>query len=186
MFLRLAFISLLMLLPAKWDFHLRDSHGTPHSTADWQHSQATVLLFVSTECPISNRYAPTFIRMVQEFAPKNIGFYLVQSDPDLSPAAAEEHAKEFKLTIPILMDPTQMLATKLGVKVTPTAVIVNPAADVQYRGRVDDRNIDLGKYRDVPKREDLKIALNEIITGKPVSQPETKVIGCFLPPPRKP
>jgi thiol-disulfide isomerase/thioredoxin len=185
MFLGLTFLSLLMLLPGQWDFHLRDSRGTTHSNTDWQHNRATVLLFVSSECPISNRYAPTINKMVQEFAPQNIGFYLVQSDPDLSPAAADEHAKEFKLTIPILMDPTQMLAAKLGVKVTPTAVIVNPAGDIQYRGRVDDRNIDLGKYRDAPKREDLKGALNEMLSGKPVSQSETPVIGCFLPPPRK-
>jgi thiol-disulfide isomerase/thioredoxin len=185
MFLRLTFLSLLMVFPAKWDFHLRDSRGNAHTSTDWQQHRATVLLFVSTECPISNRYAPTIIRMVQEFAAQSIGFYLVQSDSDLSPAAAEEHATEFKLTIPILMDPTQILAAKLGVKVTPTAVIVNPAGEIQYRGRVDDRNIDLGKYRDAPKREDLKIALKEILSGKPVSQPETKVIGCFLPPPRK-
>ena len=120
--------------------------------------------------------------MAEEFGPKNIGFYLVQSDPDLTPSAAEQHAKDFNLTIPILMDPTQMLASKLGVSATPTAVIVNSSSEIQYRGRVDDRNIDLGKYRDEPKREDLKIALNEILAGKSVSQKETKVIGCFLPP----
>jgi peroxiredoxin len=183
--LQITFSLLMLLQPLAWDFHLKDDHEIVHSKAEWQHKQAVILFFISTECPISNRYAPTINRMVQEYAAKNVAFYLVQSDPDLTAQAAEEHAKEFALSMPVLMDPTQVLASKMDVSVTPTAVIVNSAGEIKYRGRVDDRNIDLGTYRDNPKREDLKIALEEVLAGKPVSQPQTKVIGCYLPPPSK-
>jgi peroxiredoxin len=176
---------LLVMQPIGWDFHLMDDHGSPHSTAEWKNKRAIVMLFVSTECPISNRYAPTINRMVQDYSSKAVAFYIVQSDPDLTPAQAEKHAEEFALTMPVLMDPKQVLASKLQVLVTPTAIVMNPSGEVRYRGRVDDRTIDLGKYRDVPKREDLKIALDEILAGKPVSEATTKVIGCFLPPPKK-
>ena len=185
MFPGFAFSILLMLQPAAWDFHLLDARGNPHSKAEWKNKQAIVMLFVSTECPISNRYAPTINRMAQEYSRKNVAFFLVQSDPGLSPQAAEQHAKEFALTIPVLMDPEQILASELETLVTPTAIVLNNAGEVLYRGRVDDRNIDLGKYRDAPKREDLKIALDEVLAGKKVSEPVTKVIGCFLPPPKK-
>src|SRR5215831_10506288 len=185
MSLGLAFSILLLLQPAGWDFHLLDARGNPHSTAEWKNKQAIVMLFVSTECPISNRYAPTINRMAQEYSQKNVAFFLVQSDPDLTPQAAQQHAKEFALTIPVLMDPEQVLASKLEALVTPTAIVLSGTGEVRYRGRVDDRNIDLGKYREVPKREDLKMALDEVLGRRKVSEPETKVIGCYLPPPRK-
>jgi len=182
---RIAFSLLMLLRTAAWDFQLKDARGVPHSRDEWQHKRAVVMFFVSTECPISNRYAPTINRMAHEYAVKDVAFYLVQSDPDLTSQAAEQHAREFAISIPVLMDPTQLLAAKMDVSVTPTAVVLNSSGEIKYRGRVDDRNVDLGKYRDTPKREDLKIALDEMLSGKTVSESETKVIGCYLPPPKK-
>src|ERR1051325_5641788 len=126
-----AWISLLLLsLHAGWDFHLSDAHGSLHSKAEWQHKLAVVLLFISAECPISNRYAPAINRMVQNYSAKNVAFFLVESDPDLTSQAAAQHAKEFSLTIPVLMDPTQLLAGKMDVSVTPTAVVVNSEGEI--------------------------------------------------------
>jgi hypothetical protein len=40
-------------------------------------SKAIVYIFTSTECPISNRYAPEIQRVVRTFAPQGIVFRLV-------------------------------------------------------------------------------------------------------------
>src|ERR1051326_6101274 len=138
-----------------WNFQLSDANGKLHSVAEWNAKKAVVLLFLSTECPISNRYAPAINRLFDNYSGKNVAFYIVQSDPSLKAADARTHASEFGFKMPVLMDPTQSLATKTGVEVTPTAVVMSSVGQVLYIGRIDDRNIDLGKYRDAPTREDL-------------------------------
>ena len=166
---------------APWDFHLLDAAGRAHTVGEWKDKKAVVLLFVSTDCPISNRYAPVINRIGQEYSSKNIAFYLVQSDPDLTPRAAAAHARDYGFAMPVLMDPQQQLASKLAVAVSPTAIVL-ANGEVRYRGRIDDRNVDFGKSRATPRKEDLKLALNAVLAGQAVSEPNTKVIGCFLPP----
>ncbi len=184
--LTLIFVACGVGLGASWDFHIPDVTGKMHSVEEWQGRKAVVLLFVATECPISNRYAPTINRIFDQYSTKNVTFYIVQSDPDLQAKDAARHAKEYELRPVVLMDPAQLLAARMHVSVTPTAVVLSPDAKILYSGRIDDRNIDLGQYRDNPKREDLILALDEILAGRPVSEPTTKTVGCFLPPPRSP
>src|SRR5207249_9516148 len=43
-----------------------------------------VFIFVSTDCPISNRYAPEIRRVEGKFAPAGVRFWLVYPDPDRS------------------------------------------------------------------------------------------------------
>ena len=51
---------------------------------------ASVLFFYWQDCPISNGYAPEINRICASHT--NFAFYIVQVDPDLTPAAAKEHA----------------------------------------------------------------------------------------------
>src|SRR5580693_341193 len=52
---------------------------------------ATVLLFVTTDCPISNRYAPEVARLFKSFAPKGVRFWLIYPNPAESPQAIRNH-----------------------------------------------------------------------------------------------
>ena len=44
-----------------------------------------VLLFIRTDCPISNRYAPDLERLYERFAPQGVEFRLVYPEPGLRP-----------------------------------------------------------------------------------------------------
>src|SRR5207249_117308 len=103
-----------LLLISLWDFKLSDVDGKTHSIADWKGKSAVVLFFLSTECPISNRYAPAINRLTQDFTAKNVVFYIVESDPALRPADAKKHASEFGLKMSVLMDPVQVLAARMA------------------------------------------------------------------------
>src|SRR5579883_1465145 len=107
--------------------------------------QATVYLFISADCPISNRYVPTMNALDKEFG-ANTAFYAVQSDPDVTQAQANQHAREYGFQFPVQVDPQQKLADRYGVMVTPTAVVVSPKGDLLYRGRIDDRAVDFGVW----------------------------------------
>ncbi|MBO0857964.1 MAG: redoxin domain-containing protein [Chloracidobacterium sp.] len=166
-----------------WDFALLDASGRKHTAREWKMARAVALFFIGAECPISNRYAPEINRIVAAYSTRGVAFYGVQSDPDTSAAAALRHALDYGFDFPMLLDPAQTLASRTGVILTPTAVILSPAGELLYRGRIDDRNLDFGKYRDVGVKSDMRIALDAVIAGLPVPEKYTKPIGCALPPP---
>src|SRR5438552_9036775 len=58
-------------------------------------TKAIVFLFTSTDCPISNRYAPEVRRIVERFAPQGVVFRLVYPSPSENAAAIREHMKAF-------------------------------------------------------------------------------------------
>ena len=107
--------------------------------------------------------------------------YGVHCEADLSATDAAKHAKEYGLTFPILLDPTQKLARAVGATITPQAVLLSPQGDVLYRGRIDDRFALNGKRRDVPTRHDLADAIESVLAGKSPPEAETKCFGCPIP-----
>jgi thiol-disulfide isomerase/thioredoxin len=137
-----------------------------------------VLVFTTTDCPISNRYAPEIQRLAAKFSAK-VKFVLVYPVPTDSPAMIREHAKKFAYSIETLRDTDRKLVKQTGVTVTPeVAVMVGDT--MVYRGRIDDRYIELGKERLQPTQRDLESALDALMTGKRVAQRDTRAVGCIL------
>ena len=140
-------------------------------------SKATVLFFIATDCPIANRYAPEISRIAQSYAPKGVTSYRVYVTAKAKDVVL--HGKEFKLNFPAVLDSGRKLVKATGVKVTPEVALINAKGVMVYRGRIDDQNIEHGSIRK-DYRRDLRVALDELLAGKPVSQPEAAAIGCFL------
>ena len=55
------------------------------------HAGATVLIFYSTECPISNSYSPTLKSLVESFSAEKVRWVGVCVDPDLSDSDVRTH-----------------------------------------------------------------------------------------------
>jgi len=76
-----------------------------HLRALSPHGQkAVVLLFIRTDCPISNRYAPDLERLYERFAPQGVEFRLLYPEPGLTAAAMQKHHDVDGYTIPTLLD----------------------------------------------------------------------------------
>jgi hypothetical protein len=141
--------------------------------------KATVLLFISTDCPISNRYAPEVARLFQAFASKGVGFWLIYPNPAESPRAIRDHLKSFAFPMQALRDPARALAKFVHATITPEAVVV-AGERIVYRGRIDDRYVALGVERPSPTRRDLEDALIALLAGRRVPHPSTEAVGCFI------
>jgi hypothetical protein len=141
--------------------------------------KATVLVFVTTDCPISNRYAPEVTRLFKSFASKGVAFWLIYPNPAESPRAIRDHLTAFAYPIPALRDPDHALAKLVHATITPEAVVL-AGERIVYRGRIDDRYVDLGVQRPAPTRRDLDEALTALLAGKAVQQPATQAVGCFI------
>lgn len=145
-----------------------------------------VVLFASTDCPISNRYAPEVRRLYERFAPRGVVFRLVYPNPDDGPARIRDHLQAYGYPTTALRDPRHDLVRAVGATVTPEAVVVDASRRVRYRGRIDDRYQDLGVDRLVPTTHDLAEAIEAVLDDRPVPVPVTRAVGClladFLPP----
>jgi thiol-disulfide isomerase/thioredoxin len=142
----------------------------------------SVQFFITTDCPISNSYAPEIQRICAEYGSKGVSCELVYVDPTLTKADVEKHTKDFGYsTVPAVLDATQKLVKAAGATITPEAAIIGPAGVVLYRGRIDNTYAALGKRRPEATEHDLRKALDEVLSGKPVSEPRTQAIGCYVP-----
>jgi hypothetical protein len=139
----------------------------------------TVLIFTTTDCPISNRYAPEVQRLAARFAGQ-FQFKLVYPVPSDTEAMIREHVKKFGYTVAWARDPGQALVKRTGVTVTPEVAVAAADGRLLYRGRIDDRYIDFGKDRLQPTVRDLERTLEAIVAGQPVPVAETRAVGCIL------
>ncbi len=147
---------------------------------------ASVLVFYSSECPISNAYSPTLNRLAAEFPPDRARIVGVCVDPDLTNDEIKTHAKDFALKFPIIRDRNGALAARLGATVTPEAFVVDDAGRVRYHGRIDDQFIGRRKANAVPATNELRDALQAVLSAREVAVEHVEAVGCPLPEQAKP
>lgn len=141
---------------------------------------ATALVFVSVDCPISNRYAPDIRRLIDTFTEKGVRFWLVYPNPAESAGAIRKHLAAYSYPNRALRDPQHQLARVAQITVTPEAAVFTRAGALAYHGRIDDRIVELGRERPTPTTHDLAQALATVLSGKPVSPASTQAFGCFV------
>ena len=162
-------------------FSLGDANGNEHQFSELSREKAVVLMFVATDCPNSNTYAPVLARLYREYSPRGVAFFNVYSDPSEGAQLVRKHDADFKTPFTALLDPHQTLARQTGARSTPEAVILDPAGKVLYRGRVDNRFVAFGKTRYQPTENDLQEALDAVLRGEAVPHPVTRTVGCAIP-----
>jgi hypothetical protein len=144
-------------------------------------AKAVVLIFVCTDCPIANRYAPEIERLYEFYRGRGVEFWLVYADPRDDAGKIQKHLKEYQYKLAAIRDPHHRLVTRCKVTKTPEAALIAPNGKQVYRGRIDDRNTGYGQTRDAPTRRDLQEAIDSVLHGRPVRVATTDVVGCFIP-----
>jgi len=159
-----------------------DGHAVDPFTA--AEAKAIVFVFLSTDCPISNRYAPEIRRVEENVARSGVKFWLVYADADATPEAIRKHISDYRLPQQVLRDPRHALVRLAQARVTPEAAVFVPGAKLVYHGRIDNRYADLGKERPEATQHDLEEVLNAILQGKPVPYSTAKAVGCYISDPK--
>ena len=143
-------------------------------------TKAVVFLFVSVECPISNRYAPDVRRLHDKFSAQGVTFSLVYPNPIEPVAAIRRHLSDYRYPMRALRDPRHELVKIAGASITPEAAVFDPRGRLLYHGRIDDRYVSLGVERPVATRYDLDEVLTDITAGRAPRQTSTQAVGCFI------
>lgn len=143
-------------------------------------AKIVALVFVSSECPISNRMAPEIELLSKKYPTNDVALFVVYPNPSDSAELIDKHRREYRLTGPFLRDPRHELVRKAGVKVTPEAAVFDEKRSVVYRGRINDQFLSLGKARFAPGTHDLRDALDAVLAGRVPKPSVTKAIGCYI------
>jgi hypothetical protein len=143
-------------------------------------ARVRVLLFVRTDCPVANRYAPELRRIAAEFSGRPVEFWLVYPDRSETRAAIDEQRSQYDLPGEPLLDPHHDLVKRAHATIAPEAAVFDGAGRLLYHGRIDDRWVAPGKSRITPQTHDLEDAIGAVLAGKPPRQAETHAVGCSL------
>ena len=137
-----------------------------------------VLIFVRTDCPVSNRYTPTIKSLNQKYEGK-ASFYLVYPDATETAANIQNHLSEYSLQVAALRDPKHELVKMSQVEITPEAAVFNGKGELVYHGRIDNWYEDFGRARPAPTTHELEDAIVAALSGGPsiASQP---AVGCYI------
>jgi hypothetical protein len=139
-----------------------------------------VLLFVRTDCPISNRYAPSIQEMSSRFA-KSAEFFLVYPIETETSEQIRRHLKEYDYKLTALRDPQRALIRAGNATVTPESAVFSANGRLLYHGRIDDWYTEFGRSRPAPTTHELFSAVEAASLGKPVTVATAPAVGCFLP-----
>ena len=143
-------------------------------------AKAIVFVFVRSDCPISNRYAPTIQELSRRYA-SSAKFFLVYPIASENAEQIRRHLQEYGYHLPALRDPDLELARRSQVRITPEAAVFSGAGKLIYHGRIDDWYVEFGRARREPTTHELANAIESMAAGKAPSSASEPAVGCFIP-----
>jgi len=138
-----------------------------------------VLIFVRTDCPISNRYAPTIQALVQKYSGTAV-FMLVYPDKSETRQNIGKHLHEYGYKTTALRDSQHALVKMGKVEVTPEAAVFNAKGELIYHGRVDNWYKEFGRARSAPTTHELEDAIQSALNSQHPAPASVSGIGCYI------
>lgn len=161
-------------------FELEDVDGKTHSHSALSEAKLVVVAFLGCECPlVANVYAPRLEKISTDYAGRGVRILAIDSNSQDSLKDIQEFARKQGIGYPVLRDPDARVADLFGATRTPEVYLLDESRVIRYHGRIDDQGR-VGVIRVQPDRHDLVEAIEELLSGQPVSQPELPAVGCLI------
>lgn len=157
------------------DFTLADLSGKTVTLSSLKGKKAIVLVFAGIECPRSTSAEARLGDLAKKYEPQGAVFYVINSNWSETVDAISERVKKVGFGIPVLKDERNRVADLLKVDVQPTAVVLDGALAVRYRGLIDDH-----KTEELVKHAYLRDAIEALIAGRAPETAETRSVGCAI------
>ena len=156
------------------DFTLQELSGKQVRFADLR-GPLTVVTFISVQCPISNAYNDRMNAVYRDYSAKGVKFIFLNANRTESAADVQQHAKDVGFVFPVYKDVNNAAADRFGATVTPESYVIDSTGTVRYHGQIDD-----SRNEARVRIKGLRMALDAVLAGKPVSVQETKAFGCSI------
>jgi hypothetical protein len=138
-------------------------------------ASATVIVFVSTLCPISDKYVDRLNDLHRRFSANGVQFVMAFPNANESWDDIESYSKRNGLDYPVYKDEANQLADRLDARSTPEAFVFDRSGQLRYRGRIDDA-ANPARVR----AHSLRDAIESVLHGRAVLEPQTPALGCSI------
>ena len=135
----------------------------------------SVVVFISTVCPVSNSYNLRLKELYKNYAPKGVKFQFLNANQNESQVEMEDHARSVGFPFPVSKDANNVMADRLGADYTPESFVIDRGGVVRYHGRIDDAQ-NPARVR----QNSLRQAIDAVLAGREVATPGTKAFGCTI------
>ncbi|MEH6558023.1 MAG: redoxin domain-containing protein [Oceanicoccus sp.] len=162
------------------DFELVDHTGTAHRLYYYNNSPAIVLMTQGNGCPIVRNAMPEFRAVRDDYASKNIPFFLLNSNIQDNRDSIAAEVENFGYDIPVLVDTHQLVGESLNVSRTAEIYVIDPISKkVVYHGPVSDK-VTYEVQKEKAASNYLANALDSIIAGKKIAVADVDAPGCLI------
>ena len=165
------------------DFTLLDTvTSQPASLNALKSEKATVIMFICNHCPFVIHVQDELVRIANEYRAQGVSFIAISSNdpeeyPQDAPERMTEHANAHGFPFPYLFDETQDIAKAYQAACTPDLYVFDADLKCVYRGQLDGAR----PGNDLPVTgQDLRAALDAILSGSPVSEEQRPSQGCNI------
>jgi peroxiredoxin len=162
-------------------FELKDPHGKSYRSGDLYNKKGLLLVFTCNHCPYAIAVWPRLLQLAKHA--KTLGINTVGINPNIHPNYPEDapermimKIKEWGIDFPYLVDETQKVAEVFKAQCTPDIYLFNSNQELVYHGRIDDNWQDETKVT----RTELKEAIENLTSGRPISKDQKPSMGCSI------
>ncbi len=134
-----------------------------------------ILIFWSSRCVVCKRYGDVLGKLSAALG-ERVALVLIASGADETPEAVRAALDAANLHVPVYLDTEKAAATALGVRVTPTAFLIDAEGVLRYRGPIDDDR----RARSRDAREILRPAAESVLAGKTLESGDVRPFGSAL------
>lgn len=170
------------------DFKLPGTDGKFHSLADYSDAKVLVILFTCNHCPTAQAYEDRIKTLVTDYASKGVQVVAISPNSPLGLLYEELgysdlgdtfedniiRAEKNNFNFPYLYDgDNQKVSLAYGPVATPHAFVFDQKRILQYVGRIDG-----SEKPGTANAEDLRQAIDNVLSGSEIAEPTTKTFGC--------
>ncbi len=163
---------------------LPGTDGSRYGAGNFAAPRILVIVFSCNHCPYVQAYEDRMIAFQKEYGPRGVQLVAINANeiehyPEDNFEEMVKRAQARGFNFPYLRDDDQRVAEAFGATHTPQFfVFAGPDKDrrLRYSGKMDDNYQNPGAV----KRAYLREAVDALLAGKSVAEPETHSIGCTI------
>ena len=164
------------------DFSLPDTDGKNVSLQVFSGKPALLVIFMCNHCPYVVHVSEQLAALGRDYQNRGVGIVGISANdagnyPDDGPEKMKAEVARAGYTFPYLYDESQAVAKSFRAACTPDFFLFDADQKLAYRGQLDGSRPGNG----VPVTgEDLRAALDSLLSGEAVSTDQKPSIGCNI------
>ncbi len=144
-----------------------------------EENEIVVIALRNAGCPVSQKYGHELARLETEYGARGVAFLFLDIGPQDTPEMIADELATYGFRGPFVHDADARIGNLLQARVMTEVFVIDRARTLRYRGAIDDQ-YGITYAKPEPRNRWLRAALDAVLDGRAVDEPETEASGCYL------